>query len=86
MQSYWILKGKQAVKQVLTCLKCEGLPYHATTTPDLPAQKMYIFDDPPFTHIYIDFAGPLYQRLVNHQINPKRMMHIYWLFNKSTSP
>ena len=61
-ENYWILKGKRIVKQVIsrcvTCLKCEGLPYHVTTTPDLPAER--VSDDPPFTHIGIDFAGPLY--------------------------
>ena len=61
-ENYWILKGKRIVKQVIsrcvTCLKCEGLPYRVTTTPDLPAER--VSDDPPFTHIGIDFAGPLY--------------------------
>ena len=45
-ENYWILKGKQAVKQVIkncvTCLKSEGLPYHVTTTPDLPAERVSI--------------------------------------------
>ena len=61
-ENYWILKGKRAVKQVIkncvTFLKCEGLPYHVTTTPHLPAKR--VSDDPPFTHVGIDFAGPLY--------------------------
>ena len=35
-------------------MKCEGLPYNVTATPDLPAER--VFDDPPFTHIGIDFA------------------------------
>ena len=43
-ENYWILKGRQAVKQVInksvTCLKCEGLPYNVTTTPDLPAESV----------------------------------------------
>ena len=61
-ENYWILKSKRAVKQVIkncvTCLKCEGLPYHVTTTTDPPAER--VSDDPPFTHVGIDFAGPLY--------------------------
>jgi len=61
-ENYWILKGKRVVKQIIskcvTCLKCEGLPYHVTITPDLPAER--VSDDPPFTHVGIDFAGPLY--------------------------
>ena len=39
-ETYWILKGKCTVKQFLnncvTYLKCEGLPYCVSTTPDLP--------------------------------------------------
>ena len=38
-ETYWILKGKRTVKHTIkiciTCLKCEGLPYSVTTTPDL---------------------------------------------------
>ena len=61
-ENYWILKGRRAVKLVrnkcVTCWKCEGLPYNVTTTPDLPAERMS--DDAPFTHISINFTGPLY--------------------------
>ena len=64
---YWILKGKRAVKQSIKncvkCLKCEGLPYSVSTTPDLPVER--VSDDPPFTHLGIDFAGPLYIRAHN---------------------
>ena len=61
-ETYWILKGKRIVKQSIKdcvkCLKCEGLPYSVSTTPDLPVER--VSDDPPFTHLGIDFAGPLY--------------------------
>ena len=64
---YWILKGKRAVKQSIKncvkCLECEGLPYSVSTTPDLPVER--VSDDPPFTHLGIDFAGPLYIRAHN---------------------
>jgi len=30
---------KQIISKCVTCLKCEGLPYHVTTTPDLPAER-----------------------------------------------
>ena len=34
--------------------------WEATTLPDLP--RIPVSDDPPFTHVGIDFAGPLYYR------------------------
>ena len=58
-ENYWILKGKQIVKQIISkcvmCLKCD---YHVTTTPDLLVEQ--VSDDLPFTHVGIDFTGPLY--------------------------
>ena len=61
-ESFWILKGRQAVKRVLkrcvTCQKLEGLPSSSYSSPDLPGLR--VSDDPPFTHTGLDFAGPLY--------------------------
>ena len=72
-EAYWILKGKRIVKQALkicvTCLKCEGLPYYVSTTPDLLVDQ--VSDDPPFTHLGIDFAGPLYIRRQNSSNDSK---------------
>ena len=63
-ESFWILKGRQAVKRVLkrcvTCRKLEGLAYSSYNSPDLPSFR--VSDDPPFTHTGVDFAGPLYIR------------------------
>ena len=58
-ESFWILKGRQAVKRVLkrcvTCQKLEGLPSSSYSSPDLPGLR--VSDDPPFTHTGLDFAG-----------------------------
>ena len=63
-ERFWILRGRQAVKRVLRrcviCKKLEGLSYPAHISPDLP--RIRVSDDPPFTHVGIDFAGPLYIR------------------------
>ena len=57
-----ILKGRQAVKQVIqhciTCKKMDGLAYPAVNPPDLSSTR--VSDDPPFSNTGIDFAGPLY--------------------------
>ena len=40
-----ILVVKQVIHKCVMCLKCEGLSYNGTTTPDLPAER--VSDDPP---------------------------------------
>ena len=61
-KEYWILKGRQAVIQVIrhcvTCKKMDGLAYPAVNPPDLPSTR--VSHDPPFSNTGIDFAGPLY--------------------------
>ena len=63
-ERFWILRGRQAVKRVLRrcviCKKLEGLSYPASYSPDLP--NIRVSDDPPFTHVGVDFAGPVYIR------------------------
>ena len=39
------------------CKKIEGLPHKSVFCPDLPDFR--VDDAPPFTHVGIDFAGPL---------------------------
>ena len=38
--------------------KSEGPPYPVQVSADLPTCR--VSDDPPFTHVGLDFAGPLY--------------------------
>ena len=60
-QRYWIIRGrelaKRIVKQCIICKKLEGLPFNSIFNPDLPAFR--VDDSPPFSHVGIDFAGPL---------------------------
>ena len=60
----FFVAGRQAVKRVLKrCVICKKLdgPSHPTcNSPDLP--RILVSEDPPFTHVGIDFAGPLYVR------------------------
>ena len=71
-ERFWILKGRQAVKRVLKsctiCNRFEGLPYSSAISPDLPALR--VSDGPPFTHIGVDYAGPLYthEKLPNNNV------------------
>ena len=61
-EKFWILRGRQAVKSVIrhcvTCNKLEGLSYSSVMPPDFPSFR--VSEEPPFTHMGVDFAGPLY--------------------------
>ncbi len=58
---YWIPKGRQLVKSLLkkcvTCKKLQGKSYVSPDSPPLPSYR--VSDKPAFTHIGVDFAGPL---------------------------
>ena len=59
---FWVLKGRQAVKQILgecvTCRKLIGKPYSTPPTAALPDFRVQ--EAPPFSRVGVDFAGPLY--------------------------
>ena len=61
-ERFWILKRREAVKryirQCIVCRKVEGKTYSPACIPDLPSY--HVFEDPPFSHTGLDFAGPLY--------------------------
>ncbi|CAB4005907.1 Hypothetical predicted protein, partial [Paramuricea clavata] len=61
-ERFWIIRGREAVKRItkdcVVCRKAEGLPYNYGQAPDLPSCR--VSDDPPFTNVGLDFAGPLY--------------------------
>ena len=60
-ERFWILRGREAVKQMIKkcviCLRIDGKPYKSQPPTDLPTER--VSEDPPFTHVGIDFAGPL---------------------------
>jgi len=60
-ERFLILRGRQAVKRVLRrcviCKKLEGLSYPTSYSPDLPS--IQVSDGLPFTHVGVDFAGPV---------------------------
>ncbi|XP_068742366.1 uncharacterized protein [Montipora capricornis] len=59
---FWIIKGRQAVKDVLckcvTCKKLQGRAYSSPPTPPLPAFR--VSEEMAFSKVGVDFAGPLY--------------------------
>jgi len=61
-ERFWILKGRKAVgKLVKWCTLCQRMDrsvYPPVSPPDLSSDR--VSDDPPFTHVGMDFAGPLY--------------------------
>ena len=47
------------------CSRCEGAAYTDTPPPPLPTFR--VKEEPPFTYVGVDFAGPLYTRTVGTQ-------------------
>ena len=64
-----ILRGRQIVKGVIkrciVCNRCEGMPCLSVMLPGLPSFR--VSEDPPFTHIGIDFVSPMYLREASAQ-------------------
>ena len=75
-ERFWILRGREAVKRVLKkcviCLRINGMPYKSQSTPDLPSER--VSEDPPFTHVGLDFAGPL--NIVNEHANGSSKVYV----------
>lgn len=61
---YWIVKGRSLTRAIVhKCTKCkkyEGPPFDSPPPPPLP--EFRIKDDPAFTYVGVDFAGPLFVR------------------------
>ena len=64
---FWIIQGRQFVRKLLYhCVvycKLEGRPYQAPPPPPLP--EFRVKEEPPFTYVGLDFAGPLYVKNPN---------------------
>ena len=64
---FWIIQGRQFVRKLLyqcvVCRKLEGRPYQAPPPPPLP--EFRVKEEPPFTYVGLDFAGPLYVKNPN---------------------
>ena len=61
-ERFWVLRGretaKRVIRQCLVCRRYEGIPFKSPPSTDLP--NFRVSDDPPFTHVGLNFAGPLY--------------------------
>ena len=61
-ERFWILRGREEVKQIISkcviCRQYEGTPYRSQPSSDLSSER--VSEDPPFTHVGLDFAGPLF--------------------------
>ena len=50
----------KVVRWCTLCQRMDGSAYPPVSPPDLPSDR--VSDDPPFTHVGLDFTGPLYVR------------------------
>ena len=75
---YWICKGRQTVKTVLSkCAPCKrimGKSYDTPNSPPLP--QFRVSDDMAFSNIAVDFAGPLYIKDIYSSSRENRKCYI----------
>ena len=78
-ERYWVPRGREAVKKIIRscviCRKHEGTPFSSLPPTDLPSNR--VSEDPPFTHIGMDFAGPLYVETKNSEGETKESQKVY---------
>ena len=60
-EKFWILKGGQTVKKCIKkCIKCQKINRRPMEQQMAPLPDFRCQESPPFTHVGIDYAGPLY--------------------------
>ena len=68
---FWVTKGRQYVKKLIRkCLICkmhDGKPFSPPSIAPLPDFR--VSEAPPFTHVGVDFAGPLYAKEKGGKMN-----------------
>ena len=73
-ERFWILKGRQTTRKVIKscviCRRLEGHSYGTVPSPDLPAER--VSEDPPFSHVGVDFARPLYIKVACDQAEERQ--------------
>ena len=78
-EKYWVIKGWQMVRSVVKlcvlCKKHEGHPYNTVLPPDLPSSR--VSEDPPFSHVGLDFAGPLFAKDKSTQTEVKVYVYLF---------
>ena len=70
-QLYWIIKGRSAVRRVISsCFLCKklGAVRREQLMADLPKERL-MSGDPPFSHVGVDYFGPLYVRQARSNVN-----------------
>ena len=53
------------IRSCVICRRLEGHSYGSVSPPDLPAER--VSEDPPFSRVGVDYAGPLHIKVTNEQ-------------------
>ncbi|KAL9977059.1 hypothetical protein ACROYT_G014423 [Oculina patagonica] len=75
-ERFWILRGRETVKKIIrhcvVCRRFNAAPCKPPPFADLPNTR--VSDDPPFTNVGLDFAGPFY---VKENANNAECIKVY---------
>ena len=83
---YWIPEGRKLVKKILhhcvACKKLGGAPFRPPQSANLPETR--VTGNPAFTHVEVDFAGPLFVKTTGGTKNQMKKVFVC-LFTCATS-
>ena len=84
----WVIRSCEVVKKVCGLFQTQGLPYGAHQPSDLPNTRR-VSDYPSFSHVGLDFDGPIYfdskDTDTNNKRFPKKLCFYFYMFiNKSS--
>ena len=63
------------IRKCVICRKFEGTPYSSPPQADLPSDR--VSEDPLFTHVGLDFAGPLFIETKNSEGAENKSKKVY---------
>ena len=66
---------KKIIRKCVICRKYEGTPYNPLPPTDLPNNR--VSEDPPFTHVGLDFAGPLFIENKSSEVEQNESKKVY---------
>lgn len=64
---FWLVRGRNFVRKLIfncvTCKRQDGRPHKSINSPALP--EFRVWQTPPFTHVGLNYVGPLYVKSTN---------------------
>ena len=66
---------KKIIRKCVICRKYKGMPYSPQPSNDLPDER--VSEDPSFTHVGLDFVGPLFIETKSPEVERNESKKVY---------